>query len=320
MRCLVIGASGYVGRACVRLLVERGHLVEGLARSNAAAASITGAGAVPLRGSAEDIGRVAADLDRFDAVIFAPQLDRTTERDAVTVLLEALRGTNKCLIMTSGTAVLSRRNYGEWAEDSYAEDEGPAGFEANERVRTETLVRSYAGQGVRAMVVRPPMIWGHGRCPPLAALHSSARTGAVCYPGRGLNVCSSIHVDDLADIFVLALGNGRPGALYHAVSGETNWRSIAEHIAKLRQMPTRSVSYQEAKTLFGPFLAPVVFATNMRTRCPRTRGELGWVPHPERLDLFAELAHPAFMALGEGASDDAGFTLASALRVGREEG
>jgi nucleoside-diphosphate-sugar epimerase len=154
----------------------------------------------------------------------------------------------------------------------------------------------------------------------LAALHGSARTGAVCYPGRGLNVCSSIHVDDLAHIFLLALDKGRPGALYHAVSGETNWRSIAEHIAKLRNLPTRSVSYEAALSLFGPFLAPIVFATNMRTRCPRTRSELGWEPHPERLDLFAELAHPAFMAMGKEDGDDAGFTLASALRVGRLEG
>jgi hypothetical protein len=93
------------------------------------------------------------------------------------------------------------------------------------------------------------------------------------------------------------------GALYHAVSGETNWRSLAEEVARLRGLPTRSVGYAEARELFGPFVATVVFSYNSRTRCPRTRQELGWSPSPDRLDIFAELAHPSFMAL-QGASDD----------------
>lgn len=321
MNILVVGASGYVGRAAARAMTQAGHSVMGLARSEAAAERIAAQGAEPIFGDLDDLAVLLSSLAKADAVVFAPQLDRPSERRVVAALLDAMSGTGKRFVMCSGTAVLSKHTPGgEWTEDNFAEDDRIEGLEDNERVQTEMLVRAAAHRGVVAMVVRPPMIWGHGRCPPLAALHSSARTGAICYFGRGLNVCSNIHVDDLADIFLLAIQNGVPGALYHAVSGEMNWRSLAERIGVLRGLPTRSVNFEEANRLYGPFLAPIAFGTNMRTRCPRTRNELGWAPHPDRLDLFEELGHPAFMAIPATDGQPMDFTLGEALQKGRSEG
>jgi nucleoside-diphosphate-sugar epimerase len=304
VRTLVIGATGYVGRSIVRRLRELGHEVSGLARSDKARAKLAEAGAGAIDGDVTDPASIIPQLGSFDAIIYTAQTDIPTERRAVEALVGALKGSGKRFVYTSGTAVLAQRADGDWTEESFAEDDP---FErsayAGARCDTEDLVRAAAAEGLRSNVVRPPMIWGHGRSPPLSALHGSARSGAVCYLGRGLGAYSSVHVDDLAEIFALVLERGVPGALYHAVSGETNWRSLAEEVARLRGLPTRSVGYDEARELFGPFVAHVVFAHNSRTRCPRTRAELGWSPSPDRLDIFAEMGHPAFMAIA-GASGD----------------
>ncbi len=303
MRTLVIGATGYVGRAIVRRLRELNQEVTGLARSAEGRTRLAEAGAAAVDGDVTDPPSVIRHLGGFDAIIYTAQTDIPTERRAVEALVGALKGSSKRFVYTSGTAVLAQRADGDWTEESFAEDDP---FErspvSGARCDTEDLVRA-AADGLLANVVRPPMIWGYGRCPPLSALHGSARSGAVCYLGRGLGAYSSIHVDDLADIFALVLERGVPGALYHSVSGETNWRSLAEEVARLRGLPTRSVGYDEARELFGPFVAHVVFAHNSRTRCPRTRAELGWSPSPDRLDIFAEMGHPTFMAIA-GASGD----------------
>jgi nucleoside-diphosphate-sugar epimerase len=304
MRILVIGATGYVGRSVVRRLRGDGHEVAGLARNDAAAAKLAEAGAAVVAGDVSDPVTIAPTLGDFEAVIYAAQTDMRTERIAVETLLGALEGTGTRFVLTTGTAVLAQPCGGDWTEESFAEDDPfvPSAY-AGVRCETENLVRAAVDRGISGNVVRPPLIWGYGRCPPLSALHGSARSGAVCYLGRGLGAYSSVHVDDLADVFALVLEKGVPGALYHAVSGETNWRSLAEEVARLRGLPTRSVGYEEARELFGPFVAHVVFAHNSRTRCPRTRQELGWSPSPDRLDIFAEMGHPNLMALS-GASGD----------------
>jgi nucleoside-diphosphate-sugar epimerase len=319
MKTLVIGASGYVGGRVVRAFKAAGHEVSGLARSNSAAARVADAGATVIAGDLNDLDALRPHVEAADCVILTMIVDFATERRAVEMLVDTLAGTNKPLVMTSGTAVLAKRTEGYWFDGNYAEDEPWEGDEINRtRMAIEKIVRDGAQRGIRATVVRPPMIWGHGHAPPVHALHSSARTGAICYVGPGLNVFSTIHVDDLADIFLRAATTGTPGALYHAVSGETNFRSLAEQIASLRGLKTRSISGAEIEEVFGPFLGPVVFASCNRTRCPRTRADLGWEPHPDRLDLYAELAHPAFMGIDVSPDAEVHFTLADALKEGRK--
>ena len=319
MKALVIGASGYVGGRVVHAFRAAGHEVTGLARNDDAAARASAAGANVVLGDLTDLDALRPHVEATDCVIFAPMVDFETERRAIAMLVDTLAGTSKALVFTSGTAVLAKRTEGYWFDGNYGEDEPWDGDEINRtRIPIETMVRDGAKRGVRATVIRPPLIWGHGHAPPITALHSSARTGAICYVGPGLNVFSTIHVDDLADIFLLAATKGTPGALYHAVSGETNFRALAELIANRRGLKTRSISGAEIDEIFGPFLGPVVFASNNRTRCPRTQADLGWKPHPDRLDLYAELAHPAFMAIDAGAGEQAHFTLADALKDGRK--
>lgn len=300
MQVLVIGATGYIGSRAVVRLVAAGHTVRGTARNEAGAAKVRSLGAEVVAGDLENLDALLPHVKQADAVLYAAQLMLQPEHEAVKTMLDALAGTDKTFIFTSGTGVVSQRTDGEWSEDSFAEHDDfvPSRYIGFRRV-TELLVQTSVGRGIRAMVVRPPMIWGHGQCGMLRAMaESAAKTGAVCYVGRGLNLYSSVHVDDLAELYHLVIAKGQPGALYHAVSCEVNNRTLAEHLARELGMPARSVTLAEAGELWGKFTALIAMSTCSRTRSPRSRRELGWQPHPDRLDYVEETRHPALLALG----------------------
>ena len=176
---------------------------------------------------------------------------------------------------------------GLWDERSFGEDDPftPATHLAI-RADTERYVRETAPGNCRAMVIRPPLIWGHGGSRQIPMIFDSvAKTGAACYVGAGLHVYSHVHVDDLADVYWRMLRNGRAGALYHAVAGEVDFRSIAESVAVAMGCTSRSMTFEEAVSMFGLQMARGTLAVNSRTRSPRAREELGWQPrHPDLIE------------------------------------
>ncbi|MET0378740.1 MAG: NAD-dependent epimerase/dehydratase family protein [Spongiibacteraceae bacterium] len=302
MRVLVFGAGGYIGSHLVRHLAASGHTVLGFVRNDKAARQVRDLGAEPVMGDLDEMPGALAHFDRVDAVIFAAQLMLEPEYKAMSAMLDKLEGSGKTLIFTSGTGVLSQRTDGDWSEDSFSDYDPivPSKY-IGARHDTENLVRAGKERGIRAIVVRPPMIWGDGGCPMVKAFASSAaKTGAVCYVGRGLNLYSSVHVDDLAELYRLVLDKGEAGALYHAVSGETNFRTIAEGIARTLNVPTRSVDFAEAVTIWDKFTALVALSVCSRSRSPRARKELGWAPNPDRLDVMEETRHPSLQQFAPG--------------------
>jgi nucleoside-diphosphate-sugar epimerase len=296
MRAFVFGATGYVGSHVARHLRDAGYAVSGLARSNEAAESLRSAGIVPKTGDLEDLASSVALIEEAETILFCPQLALQPEHAVVRALLDSLTDSGKTFIFTSGTGVLAQRTDGAWSEDSFAEEDPfvPSKY-VGFRCETERMVRAAAERGVRSMVIRPPLIWGNGPNNVIKAIYESARkTGAVCYMGAGLNLYSNVHVDDLAEIYRLAIEKGVAGALYHAVSGEENYRSMAECAARTMKIGTRSIGFGEAQTLWGNFLALIAFAMCSRSRSPRSRLELGWQPRPGRLDILEEVSNPAF--------------------------
>ncbi|MBX9897594.1 MAG: NAD-dependent epimerase/dehydratase family protein [Qipengyuania sp.] len=296
MKILVIGATGYVGSHIAQRMARAGHEVSGIARSASGAARVTGLGAHPVIGDLTDLATLDQAISDSEAVVYAAQLLLEPEHDTLAALVERLAGSGKSLVFTSGTGVVSQKTDGDWSEASFAEDDDfvPSKWLAR-RVETETLVRSAVDRGVRAMVVRPPMIWGNGGCGLIEAFYASAaRTGEVCYLGRGLNLYSNVHVEDLAEVYALAIERGTPGALYHCVAGEVAHRTLAERVAQRLGCPARSVGFEEAAEIWGKFLALIIMSTCSRTRSPRARSELGWTPR--HLDMLSDVAHPAYRA------------------------
>ncbi|MFG3289149.1 NAD-dependent epimerase/dehydratase family protein [Streptomyces sp. NPDC048179] len=289
MNVFVIGATGFVGGALARRLTARGHLVSGLARTDAAAVTLAADGITP----------VAADLDsrrsatieaalRADAVLYAAQPDPLLEEETVESLTRALAGTGKTLIFLSGSGVLLQRTAGAWSQDSLSEyDSFAVEPLAVSRKAAEDTVLAAASDGLRAMVVRPGLIWGpgdHGHVP--MTYQSVAATGAACYVGPGLNTYSHVHIDDVTHLFTLALEAGRPGGLYHAVAGEVPNRWIAERVADDLGCGTRSVTPQEAALVWGEFGA-LIMAASSRLRAVRAQQELGW--RPEHTDMLTTI-------------------------------
>lgn len=291
MRILLIGAGGYLGSALAACLRERGHELIALARTPDRAAALAAWGLAPLAGDLAGDTGWHARLGEIDAVVFAPALRWDAEWPAMKPILDRMSG--KTFLMTSGTAVLSLPvQDGAWREESFAEDDP---FTPSEwaTVRVETERRLLARGDVRAMIVRPPMIWGNGGSYQIPAFfESAARTGSVAYVGAGLNLYSNVHVDDLAALFALALERGRAGGVYHAVGGEAAWRVIAEAVARTMGVEARSIGMDEAEALWGKWTARIYYGVSSRSRCPRSRAELGWAPR--RLDLIEDIRNGSY--------------------------
>lgn len=293
----VIGAGGYVGTSVCESLAAAGKDITGLARSPESAAQLRAKGYAAAGANAGDPEAIAELADGFDATIICATLPFEDEADFLRALLDRYAGSGRAMIFTSGTAVLSIETpNGEWREENFGEDDlftAPPWMQV--RVDTENMFRSYADRDVRAMVIRPPLIWGRGASYQIPAIFDSIeKTGAACYRGLGLNLYSNVHVDDLADIYRLALEKGQAGALYHAVAGESNFRSLAEAAAQAIGCEARSVDTAEATEIWGERLAPLFFGVSSRSRAPRTRAELGW--EPRHLDVIEDIRNGSYKA------------------------
>lgn len=298
----VIGATGYVGGGLARHFVAQGHTVHGLARSDAAAARLQAAAVQPVRGDLDTgMAPVLAAAHLADVTIYAAQVAFEREPAVLDALCSALAGSGKTLIFLSGSGVFMQRTGGAWSADSFAETDPfvPEPL-ALPRLEAENRVRAAAADGLRSMVIRPPVIWGPGDNGPVANVYRSvALTGAACYIGSGLAVYSNVHADDLAQLFSLAIERGEAGALYHAAAGEIPYRWIAEAVARDLGVATRSLTLAEAAEVFGPF-GGLLMSASSRSRDPVTRAQLGWAP--TRFDLLSEVGEPRLRALAQPAS------------------
>jgi nucleoside-diphosphate-sugar epimerase len=293
MRVFVTGASGHLGSAIVPELIAAGHDVVGLARSDAAAATITGYGATVHRGDLEDLdglAKAAADADGVIHLAFDHDRMRTGDWPAaiaadLAVLHafgDALAGTGKALVGTSGTLAIA--NLGRTGTE---QDPGNPGG----RTDAENAVIGFAERGVRSSVVRVPPITHspldrHGFARTLIAIAKQA--GVAGYPGDGTNRWPAGHTLDVGHLYRLALENAPAGTRWHAAGDEgIPVRDIAQSIADHLSLPAASIPADRLETHFG-FLAQVVVLDNPVSTLT-TRRVLGWQPaHP---GLLADFDH-----------------------------
>ncbi|MFC0066044.1 SDR family oxidoreductase [Umezawaea endophytica] len=290
MHVFVTGGTGQTGPTVVAELLAAGHTVTGLARSDAAAARLEALGAAPHRGGLDGLDALNHGAEAADGVLhmayggdFADPDDLARrDRAAIEALGRALVGTGKPLVSTSGTLVTTAGRVS--TEQDAPDPDSVAAF----RVHGERACLGFADHGVRACVVRlAPTVHGpgdHGFIPALIA--AARRAGVSAYIGDGANRWPAVHRSDAAVLFRLALEKAPAGSVLHG-AGESavTIRSVAEQIARTLDVPTTSLTPdQAAEHLGNPFLARF-FALDVPVSSERTRVLLGWAPrHPTLLE------------------------------------
>src|SRR6516162_6185367 len=287
MRVFVTGATGFIGSAVVRELLDAGYQVLGLARSDAGANSLAAAGAEVHRGSLEDLDSLRSGVVASDGVIhtafihdfnnYGPAAE--ADRRAIEALGTALAGSGRPLLITSGT--LLAQSQGRLATEN--DTPNPA-FPR----KSEEAALAVAERGVRVSIVRlPPSVHGKGDHGFVPALINIAREkGVSAYIGDGLNRWAAVHCLDAAPLYRLVLEKGTAGATYHGVADEgIPCREIAGVIGKHLNVPVVSKSPEEAADHFG-WMA-LFFGMDGPASSGQTQERLGW--RPVHLGLLADL-------------------------------
>ncbi len=280
MRVFVTGASGFVGSAIVQELLKAGHQVLGMVRSASAGEEVKKAGADVHFGYLDDLESITKGTAQCDAVIhtaFNHDFSRYKEscendRTVIQALGAALAGSNRPLVITSGTGILRKTG-------PLTENDTHPGSEVAPRAASEEAAITVAEQGVNSYIVRlPPTVHGkgdHGFIPIIIDLAKEKQQSV--YIGDGQNRWPAVHRFDAAVIYRLIVEKQPAQKVYHAVAEEgIPFKHIASAIGTGLHLPTVGKEQQDAEAHFGGFTH---FASlNCEAVSEQTRTTLGWQP------------------------------------------
>ncbi|MCG5432158.1 NAD-dependent epimerase/dehydratase family protein [Mycobacterium sp. MYCO198283] len=306
MKVFLIGGTGQIGRAVARELADNGHTPVVLARSEASKAKIIDPRIGFVDGSVEDVDLLLEQAGQADATVYlavnGPQGGTPADRAAIDGILDAYAGTDKAFVLTSGLLILDASN------DPFITSATP--YTTNPavawRAALDRDVLAAADRGVRTMVIRPPLVYGRGgESVFIQSLQRHVAAGNPAFYIRdGSNRIATIHVDDLARIYVAALVEASPGMSFNAVGASVLGYDLAHALAiAAGSSAPVSLTMSEAVDAFGPGAATL--ALDLRTSDIDLAAILGWSPRSDSLPLALIQGDSARLTAPERASDPA---------------
>ncbi len=284
MNIFMTGASGYIGGTVADSLIKAGHAITGLARTEDSAARLRAHGIEPVRGELSSHSIVRNAARSADAVVNCANAD---DAFVVAAIVEGLAGSGKAFLHTSGSSIVGDKAAGKASPKIHHEDTPFEPLpEKIQRVAVDRAVLASAVQGVRSAVLCPCLIYGQGRgansdsiqVPNL--IRQAVKSGVPRYIGAGENIWSTVHIDDVAGVYLLALEAARAGSFFYVENGEATLKSIVESIARLlggKRSP-ESWSIDAAVAEWGPQAAWFSLGGNSRVSAEKARKMLGWKP------------------------------------------
>jgi nucleoside-diphosphate-sugar epimerase len=289
MKIFCTGASGYIGGSVAAHLAASGHQVTGLVRSADKADAVRAFDIEPVMGTLDDVQVLTRAAQAADVVINAASADH---KGAVTSLLDALAGSGKAFIHTSGSSIVGTRSRGERSDDIFDEDTPITPSPARvARVALNHFIVGYHDKGCRPVIICPSLIYGigHGagrdsvQVPLLIDL--AKKRGNAAHAGPGENIWSNVHIDDLVPLYARAIDRAPAGSFYFVENGENSMREACLAINRMLGLsgPPSAMSMQEAAGEWGEGTTEDTMASNSRVRAKRARAELGWRPKARAL-------------------------------------
>jgi nucleoside-diphosphate-sugar epimerase len=279
MRIFVTGAPGFIGSALIPELIQAGHQVLGLTRSEAGAEALRKAGAEVLHGNLEDLDSLRKGAAKSDGVIHLAfnhdfsqfQKNCDDDRKAIGAIGEVLQGSNRPFVVTSGTAIAAN------VDGKPSTEDGPT-LSWNPRAASEAAVKEWTARGVNTSVVRLPQVHDPRKQGLVHHLLAVAKEkGVSAYLGDGSNRWPAAHLSAVAQLYRLAFEKAEKGAIYHAVDEEgVTMKAIVEAHGRGLKVPVVSIKPEEAEAHFGWLAA---FAGHdMPSSSAITRRKLNWKP------------------------------------------
>ncbi|MBW0450474.1 NAD-dependent epimerase/dehydratase family protein [bacterium M00.F.Ca.ET.228.01.1.1] len=284
MKIFVTGASGFIGGSIAAHLVRAGHQVRGLIRKPEHSGELKRLGIEPVLGTLDDRALLIAEAQAADAVINAASSDH---EGAVSALIEGLAGSGKVFLHTSGSSIVGDASGGEAAEARiYHEDALPQPTaDKAARVAIDRQVLEAAQRNIRSAVLCNTLIYGHGAVAGSSSVQlprlvrQAQKSGVVRHVGSGGNTWSNVHIDDVAELYRLALEKTPAGTFYFVESGEASFRDMSAAIARAMKLGApQDWPLEEAQKEWGYEMASYGLGSNSRVRGERARKLLGWQP------------------------------------------
>jgi nucleoside-diphosphate-sugar epimerase len=291
-KILITGVTGYIGGSIAKKLLDKNYEVTGLVRNESHIQELEALGIRPIIGDIYDEDFIQSAVANADAVIH--NADSADDAYSADNFIKALEGSHKTFIFTSGSAIFGGKENGKKSNFIFREDFPlHPRLEMASRVLINNHVLQSAQKGIKSIIIVPTMVYGEGlgikkssiQIP--ALINFSMEKGHGIYFGEGENIWSNLHIEDLADLYVLALEKAKGGSIYYAENGSSSIKSIAENISKKYNLePAKSLSIQDAVNKFGPAGGYFGFASNSLCSADKARTELEWKPVYTSIENF----------------------------------